>query len=115
MAKTWFLAWYVCPTMKSWFVLIGFILIYSLFVHARSYSSNDASRLATIESLVERDTWTIEDSRFATVDRIKVGEHFYSDKPPTLSFLGAGVYYVLYHGLGWKLQATGCAADVGPN
>lgn len=95
-------------------VFIGCALAWAAFIHSRSYSSNDASRLATIESLVQRGTWAIENSPFATVDKIKVGEHFYSDKPPLLSWLGAGVYALLHHGLGLTLQPQGCAPNQAP-
>lgn len=95
-------------------VVIGLALGWALFIHSRSYSSNDASRLATIESLVHRGTWAIDGSALATVDKIKVGDHFYSDKPPLLSWLGAGVYALLHHGLGLTLQAGGCAPEQTP-
>jgi 4-amino-4-deoxy-L-arabinose transferase-like glycosyltransferase len=92
-------------------VFVGFTLGWALFIHSRSYSSNDASRLAAIESLVHRGAWAIDGSSFATVDKIKVGGHFYSDKPPLMAWLGAGVYAVLHHGFGLTLQAGGCAPE----
>ncbi len=92
-------------------IAVVFALVYALFIHTRAYSSNDASRMATIESLVERSTWAIDDSPFATVDRIKVGDHFYSDKPPILSFLGAGFYSILRHSFNLILQPWGCAPE----
>lgn len=89
-------------------IVVVFTLVGSLFIHSRAYSSNDASRLAAIESLVERGTWAIDASPFATVDRIKVGEHFYSDKPPILSLAGAGIYSILHNVFGLTLQPWGC-------
>ena len=95
--------------------MLLFILLWSPFIHTRAYSTNDASRLASIESLVHRQTWRIDESPFAhTLDRIKVGDSFYSSKPPVLSFVGAAVYAALHHGLGWELQALGCAPDLSP-
>lgn len=103
------------PRDLTWLVVVLFTIVWALFIHTRSYSHNDASRLATIESLVHRGTWAIDKSRFSfTVDQIKVGEHFYSTKPPMLSLIGAGVYYVLHNGLGFELQATGCAPERSP-
>lgn len=89
-------------------------LIWAAFVHSHAYSSNEASRLASIEALVERGTWSITASPFGTIDKIKIGDQFYSDKPPLLSWIGAGVYGLLHHGLGLRLQATGCEAEQAP-
>jgi hypothetical protein len=58
---------------------------------------NPASRYATMESLVERDTWSIDDSSMRTVDKVFWEGHFYSSKPPLLPLLGAGIYYPLHH------------------
>lgn len=97
----------------TWGVVLLFILLWSPFIHSRAYSTNDASRMASIESLVHRQTWQIDNSPFVhTLDKIRVGESFYSTKPPVLSFVGAGVYALLYHGLGWELQTQGCAPDL---
>jgi hypothetical protein len=96
-------------------VVVFFTITWALFIHTRAYSDNDTSRMATIESLVHRGTWAIDDSPFTrTVDRIKVGEHFYSSKPPVFSYAGAGVYYVLHNAFGLTLQATGCEPDRKP-
>ena len=53
-------------------------------VGARPYAGswNDGSRLATVESLVDR----------GTLDKIFIDGRFYSDKPPVLSLALAGVY-----------------------
>ncbi len=92
-------------------IVLAFAAIWAAFIHSRAYSSNDASRLAAIESLVQRGTWAIDDSPFATVDKIKLGDHFYSDKPPILSWAGAGVYAVLHQAFGLTLQPWGCAPE----
>jgi hypothetical protein len=93
----------------AWFIVLLFSVIWLLFAHSRAYSTNDASRMAAIESLVHRSTWVIDESPFAhTLDKIKVGDHFYSDKPPMLAFMGGILYYGLHHGLGFTLQYTGC-------
>jgi len=55
----------------------------------------------TIQSLVEQGSFCIDRSlNKYMVDVIKIGGRFYSDKPPLLSVIGAGVYWPLYHGLG---------------
>jgi hypothetical protein len=95
-------------------IVVVFTLIWTLSIHSRAYSSNDASRLASIDSLVERGTWAIDESRFLTVDKIKVGDHFYSDKPPLLSYAGAGLYSILHQALGLTLQPDGCDAQRSP-
>ncbi len=96
------------------FIFVGFTLIWSLFIHSRAYSANDASRMATIDSLVTRQTWVIDDSLFQTIDRIQVDGQFVSDKPPMLPFIGAGVYAILHHGFGLTLQANSCNPDATP-
>ena len=99
------------PRDYTWLIVIVFTLIWAFSIHSRAYSSNDASRLASIDSLVARGTWAIDESRFLTVDKIKVGDHFYSDKPPLLSFVGAGLYSILHQSLGLTLQPDGCDAQ----
>src|SRR5262245_21539316 len=68
-------------------------------------SSNDGSRLAAVEALVDHHSLAIDESVFVdgTIDKIKVGGHFYSDKPYTLSLYLAGWYWLLQ-------QATGLEA-----
>jgi len=52
--------------------------------------------MATIDSLVERGTFVIDNSVYVwTGDKIYVNGHFYSDKPPVLSFLAAGPYFLM--------------------
>jgi hypothetical protein len=102
------------PRDYTWLIVVVFTLIWALTIHSRAYSSNDASRLAAIDSLVTRGTWVIDDSPFLTVDKVKLGDHFYSDKPPLLSFAGAGLYSILHHTLGLTLQAEGCDAQRNP-
>ena len=83
---------------------------------ARPYaaSSNDGSRLATVESLADRHTLAIDESIFVrpdraappgpydpdfpflgehgTADKLLIFGHFYSDKPPVPALLLAGLY-----------------------
>lgn len=100
----------------SWLVVLFFTLIWVGFVHSRAYSTNETSRLASIESLVHQGTWAIDDSHFEhTLDKIRVGEQFYSTKPPTLSFLGAGIYLALNRGLNQTLEWRECVPDRTPS
>ncbi|MEI7635517.1 MAG: tetratricopeptide repeat protein [bacterium] len=64
----------------------------------------DADRYALMESLVERGTTCVDEATFASVDRARLNGHFYSEKPPLLSFAGAGVYFILHHGPGWNFR-----------
>ena len=65
---------------------------------------NDASRIASIESLADRGTFAIDASLFAssqpgsqsdTKDKLFIDGHFYSDKPPLPSVPLAGAYRAL--------------------
>jgi len=96
-------------------VAIVFFLVWALSTHTHADSYNDQSRMSAVESLVERGTWIIDESAFArTGDRILVDGHFYSDKPPVLTLLAAGVYGVLHNSFQLDLDARWCDADVGP-
>jgi len=71
---------------------------------------NDGSRLAAVESLVERHTWAIDDSPFlaGTQDKLLIGGHYYSDKSPVPAVLMAGEYAV------WR-TVTGLTAQSRPD
>lgn len=61
-------------------------------------SANPASRLATMDALVHQRTFEIDQSVFVdTVDKVRIGDHLYSSKPPLLSVAGALIYKVLKH------------------
>jgi len=72
-------------------------------------SANDQSRWCTVWSLVERGTYQIDDilqqPGWDTVDKGRFREHFYSSKPPFLSTIVAGLYWVLKHAFGFDLLA----------
>jgi 4-amino-4-deoxy-L-arabinose transferase-like glycosyltransferase len=96
--------------LAGWVVLF-FFLVWAFFTHSHAVSANDCSRMAAIESLVERGTWVIDESSFHTVDRIFVNGHFYSDKPPVLTSIAAGVYAVLHEAFHVRLDASWCDLD----
>ncbi len=55
------------------------------------------SRLGTIESIVDRGTYRLDDSTFInTIDKVYRDGHFYSHQPPLLSTLEAPVYWLLH-------------------
>jgi hypothetical protein len=98
----------------SWKPAIGvgivFLALWSLFIHSHISSFNDASRMASVEALVKQGTWAIDDTRMAahTADIVKLNGHTYSDKPPVLSFIAAGLYAVLHRVFGLELLAQTC-------
>ncbi len=71
-------------------------------------SANDRSRWCTVWSLVERDTYQIDEIRqrpgWDTIDLVRHEGHFYSTKPPLLSTLVAGLYWGVKRTLGWTLD-----------
>jgi hypothetical protein len=95
-------------------IMVGAILIAVLGARPYASSWNDGSRLASVESLVDQHTWAIDDSIFVkvppddqlnpysleipstsgTMDKMLIGGHFYSDKPPVVTLYLAAVYWV---------------------
>lgn len=77
-------------------VFLLFFCVSLIITSSKVSSPNEISRLAAIESLVERQTFVIDDSRFKhTVDKVYLNGHFYSDKPPVLSVWLASYYFLL--------------------
>lgn len=59
-------------------------------------SAHVMSRLGTVESIVERRTYQLDDSIFiSTIDKVQKDGHFYSHQPPLLSTLETPVYWLL--------------------
>lgn len=93
-------------TARRLFAVLAVIGLVSILPHYAS--ANDGSRMAAIESLVERHTWVIDDTGFDTIDRVFIDGHFYSDKLATVTLLGAAAYWPLHAvgvrlGTGWSL------------
>jgi ADP-heptose:LPS heptosyltransferase len=83
----------ITPTRTAWAIVALAALLAVAGARPHVGSWNDSSRLAAVESLVERGTLSIDGSPFAdTGDRLFIRGHFYSDKPPVASALLAGVY-----------------------
>ncbi|HEY3969216.1 MAG TPA: hypothetical protein VGM05_31990 [Planctomycetaceae bacterium] len=76
-------------------------------VHTPLFSANDRSRWCTVWSLVERGTYQIDEiiehRGWDTIDKGRYKDHFYSSKPPFLSTIVAGPYWLLKHGFGLDL------------
>src|SRR5580700_12219150 len=93
------------PRQRLVYLLVALPLVTT---HAAPGSWNAASRIATVQSLVESHTFVIDNSAFiGTGDKVFIAGHFYSDKPPIPSVLGAAVYWPLYHaGFGLHLGSS---------
>lgn len=91
-------------------VVIFFFLLWALLTQSHINSWNEISRLASIEALVHHGAWAIDNTALGplTGDKVFLNGHFYSDKPPILSLLGAGVYAILHQGFGLTLSPQDC-------
>jgi hypothetical protein len=91
-------------------VAIVFVMLWALLTHTHIDSWNEFSRLAAVEALVERGTWIIDETALGshTGDKVLLNGHYYSDKPPLLTFAASGVYAVLHVGLGLTFDSTEC-------
>jgi hypothetical protein len=95
MSRSGILLAQVPPLQRLLYLLAAVAIVTT---HAAPGSWNAASRIATVESLVESHTFVIDKTVFiGTGDKVFIGGHFYSDKPPIPSVLGAAVYWPLYH------------------
>ncbi|PIN92861.1 hypothetical protein COU54_05305 [Candidatus Pacearchaeota archaeon CG10_big_fil_rev_8_21_14_0_10_31_24] len=85
---------------KSSHILVIFFLsliIYSLFIAQEFNSTNEISRIGTIYNLVTEHSFQIDNIPWYNLDKVLINGHYYSDKPPTLSFLHSGIYWMIYH------------------
>ncbi len=115
----------------KYMIFVGTFIVLMLLTKTTVPSGNPASRFASVESLVERGTWAIDNSSFfgdantydpegaeplmmrnsqeainGTNDMVQINGRFYSDKPPVLSLLAAFPYLILYN-LGITFSAAG--------
>ena len=89
------------------------LTVIPLAMHPR-LSGNVWSRYMTIESIVERRTMVIEQSPMlassGSPDIVRFDGHYYSDKPPVLSAIGAIVYGALeWNGIRFTQSASSFA------
>lgn len=78
-------------------LFLGTCLVVALLTKTHPDSAHVYSRLGTVDSLVVRGTYQLDDSIFiGTVDKVFRDGHFYSHQPPLLSTLEAPIYWVLH-------------------
>jgi hypothetical protein len=83
------------PLIASLIVVASLMSVIWNLQDASLDNANTGSRYATIESLVDYGTYSIDKSRYVrTIDKRKANGHFISSKPPTLPTYAAGVYWV---------------------
>ncbi len=89
-------------------IVVSMTIVTSRLVEAPALkSANDRSRWCTAWSLVERNTYEIDEIRLKkgwdTIDIVRHDGHFYSSKPPLLPRLVAELYRVIRFVTGWTL------------
>jgi len=78
-------------------LFVGSLLAIALLTKTTPESAHEYSRLGTVESLVERQTFQLDDSTFIdTLDKIYRNGHYYSHQPPLLALIEAPVYWALH-------------------
>ena len=81
--------------MRRLFLLTLFVA--ALLTKTDPGSAHETSRFGTVESLVERGTFQLDESTFIdTVDKIFRAGHYYSHQPPLLAVIEAPVYWTLH-------------------
>jgi hypothetical protein len=78
-------------------VVLGALVLCAMLTKTHVVSWNDGSRIATVDALTADHTFRIDGSSFAATlgDKIRFGGRTYSDKPPLLAVLGAGVALIV--------------------
>ena len=71
-----------------------FLAAFFALTQTEPQSWNDISRIAAIESVVERGTWSIDGSSWLdeTRDKVLLDGKYYSDKMPLLTLIAAAIY-----------------------
>ena len=81
-------------------VVLAAVVIAAASAHDFTGGANDASRLATVECLVDYHTFAIDRSTWfeQTIDKIRPRPDgpFFSDKPPVMALLLAGPYQLIH-------------------
>jgi hypothetical protein len=78
-------------------LFLGTMCVVALLTKTDPQSAHEFSRLGTVESIVDRGTYQLDDSTFInTLDKIYRDGHFYSHQPPLLPTLEAPVYWLLH-------------------
>jgi len=80
------------PDRAAWLCLVlGHAVLTFYFVDAR-FTANPLSRALPIVSLFEEGTLRIDRHQSLTPDKAKIGDHYYSDKPPLATAITALAY-----------------------
>lgn len=78
-------------------VLAAFALVLLFATKPEPLSWADASRLGTIQAIVEDHSLALDDTAYLWQgDKVKVGDHYYSHQPPMMALLGALPYAALH-------------------
>ena len=86
----------VTPSRSISLLFLGSWLVIAAMTKTTPHSAHEYSRLGTVESLVERGTYQLDDSIFiTTLDKIYRGGHFYSHQTPLLATMESPVYGLL--------------------
>ena len=87
-------------------IFASVLLFLAIFTHNKIFlAGNDASRFAQIEALVDLHQTNIDGSKYSwTIDRVTLEGKDYSNKPPSISIVGSGIYFVLKNLFGWTFQ-----------
>jgi hypothetical protein len=100
---------------RRWFgviLFVAFSLLWVFLTKVHTHSWQEESRMATVQTLVEQDTFIIDHTEFnRTGDKVFVAGHFYSDKTPILSVAAAGVYYILHDVFSLTLDPSICVPE----
>lgn len=84
------------PINRARWIFLAAWLPIALITRVAATDDHEFARLGTIESLVERHNYYLEESKFhGTGDRIFYNGHFYSHQPPLLATLQSPVFWVL--------------------
>ncbi|MBV8749517.1 MAG: hypothetical protein JO103_07365 [Candidatus Eremiobacteraeota bacterium] len=88
-------------------IFLAALAVCAIVTKPRVLSWNDGSRIATVDALTANHSFRIDGSPYAVGlgDEIRFRGHLYSDKPPLLAVLGAGVASVAAP-FGITLRAT---------
>lgn len=86
-------------TKKKGLLLIVLLLVIICLTHKTAFCTNEKSRLATINSVIEKGTFQIDESSpyFNKVDMCFSKGKYYCDKQPFLSLYSAVLIYPLYY------------------
>lgn len=78
-------------------LFLGTMVAMVLLTKTDPQSAHEYSRLGTVESLVDRGTFQLDNSIFiGTIDKIYRDGHYYSHQPPLLATLETPVYWALH-------------------